>query len=346
MILSLAALVSLTVQFEICLSQNSNHKSEIFMANLAYVFPGQGSQTPGMGRALTERYGVARETFEEVDDALGFSLSRLCFEGPAEELQLTENTQPAILTTSVAALRAMAEEGFPAPRYVAGHSLGEYSALVAAGALDLRTAAQTVSLRGRYMQEAVPVGTGAMAAVLGAPLEVIVVACMEAAEGEVCSPANINSPNQTVIAGDVAAVDRAIVLLKERGAKRAIKLNVSAPFHCALMRPAQERLEADLAKIEFRDLAVPLVTNVDASPVSNGQAARDALVRQVTAPVRWLESIEFLACEGVSVYIEIGPGKVLSGLVKAANSALRCINVEDMESLESARAIFNEAIDV
>lgn len=316
------------------------------MDNLAYIFPGQGSQTPGMGRALAERYGVARETFEEADDALRFPLSRLCFEGPAEELQLTENTQPAILTTSVAALRAMIEEGFPAPRYVAGHSLGEYSALVAAGALTLRTAVQTVRLRGRYMQEAVSVGTGAMAAVMGAPLEVIVVACMEAAGGQVCSPANINSPNQTVIAGDAAAVDRAIELLKERGAKRAIKLNVSAPFHCHLMRPAQERLEADLAKIEFRDLTVPLVTNVDASPVISGQAARDALVRQVTAPVRWLESIEFLAREGVSVYIETGPGKVLSGLVRQANPALRSINVEDVASLESARAIFDETISV
>ncbi len=316
------------------------------MNGLAYIFPGQGSQTPGMGRELAERYGVARETFEEADDALGFPLSRLCFEGPVEELQLTENTQPAILTTSVAALRAMTEEGFPAPRYVAGHSLGEYSALVAAGALTLRAAVQTVRLRGRYMQEAVPVGTGAMAAILGAPLEVVVVACMEATEGQVCSPANINSPNQTVIAGDAAAVDRAIELLKERGAKRAIKLNVSAPFHCALMRPAQERLEAHLENIEFRDLAVPLVTNFDASPVMNGQAARDALVRQVTAPVRWLESIEFLAGEGVSIYIETGPGKVLSGLVKQANSALHSINIEDAASLEAARAIFNETINV
>ncbi|MBA2339440.1 MAG: ACP S-malonyltransferase [Pyrinomonadaceae bacterium] len=316
------------------------------MNGLAYIFPGQGSQTPGMGRELAERYGVARETFEEADDALGFPLSRLCFEGPVEELQLTENTQPAILTTSVAALRAMTEEGFPAPRYVAGHSLGEYSALVAAGALTLRAAVQTVRLRGRYMQEAVPVGTGAMAAILGAPLEVVVVACMEATEGQVCSPANINSPNQTVIAGDAAAVDRAIELLKERGAKRAIKLNVSAPFHCALMRPAQERLEAHLENIEFRDLAVPLVTNFDASPVMNGQAARDALVRQVTAPVRWLESIEFLAGEGVSIYIEIGPGKVLSDLVKRANPALRSINIEDAASLEAARAIFNETINV
>lgn len=315
------------------------------MSGLAYIFPGQGSQSAGMGRALAERYAAAREVFEEADEALGFSLSRLCFEGPADELQLTENTQPAILTVSVAALRAMVAENFPAPRYVAGHSLGEYSALVAAGALDLKTAVQTVRLRGRYMQEAVPVGAGAMAAILGAPLEMIVVACMEAAEGAVCSPANINSPNQAVIAGDAAAVDRAIELLKERGAKRAIKLNVSAPFHCALMRPAQERLAEDLARIEFRDLSVPLVTNVTASPVVSGEAAREALVQQVTAPVRWSETIEFLAGEGVSVAVEIGPGKVLSGLVKAVNPNLRCVNVEDSTSLESARAILDGAAE-
>lgn len=315
------------------------------MNGLAYIFPGQGSQSAGMGRALAERYAAAREVFEEADEALGFSLSRLCFEGPADELQLTENTQPAILTVSVAALRAMVAENFPAPRYVAGHSLGEYSALVAAGALDLKTAVQTVRLRGRYMQEAVPVGAGAMAAILGAPLEMIVVACMEAAEGAVCSPANINSPNQTVIAGDAAAVDRAIELLKERGAKRAIKLNVSAPFHCALMRPAQERLAEDLARIEFRDLSVPLVTNVTASPVVSGEAARGALVQQVTAPVRWSETIEFLAGEGVSAAVEIGPGKVLSGLVKAVNPNLRCVNVEDSTSLESARAILDGAAE-
>ena len=307
------------------------------MNNIAYIFPGQGSQSAGMGRALAERYRAARETFEETDEALGFSLSRLCFEGPADELQLTENTQPAILTVSVAALRAMVAECFPAPHYVAGHSLGEYSALVAAGTLDLRTAVQVVRLRGRYMQEAVPVEVGAMAAILGAPLEVIVVACMEAAEGEVCSPANINSPNQTVIAGDAAAVDRAIELLKQRGTKRAIKLNVSAPFHCALMRPAQERLAEDLARIEFRDLSVPLVTNVTASPVTSGEAAREALVQQVTAPVRWSETVEFLSGEGVSALVEIGPGKVLSGLVKGTNPNLRCMNVEDPASLESAR---------
>ncbi len=308
------------------------------MSGLAYIFPGQGSQSAGMGRALAERYRAAREVFEEADEALGFSLSRLCFEGPADELQLTENTQPAILTVSVAALRAMMAENFPAPRYVAGHSLGEYSALVAAGALDLKTAVQTVRLRGRYMQEAVPVGAGAMAAILGAPLEMIVVACMEAAEGEVCSPANINSPNQTVIAGDAAAVDRAIELLKERGAKRAIKLNVSAPFHCALMRPAQERLAEDLARIEFRDLSVPLVTNVTAAPVTSGAAAREALVQQVMAPVRWSETIEFLAGEEISIAVEIGPGKVLSNLVKGVNPNLRVVNVEDATSLESARA--------
>jgi [acyl-carrier-protein] S-malonyltransferase len=304
---------------------------------IAYVFPGQGSQYAGMGKDLAERFPAAREVFEEADAAMGFALSELCFNGPAEQLQLTENTQPAILATSVATLRAMEAEGFGKPDFVAGHSLGEYSALVAAGSLALKDAVRTVRSRGRYMQEAVPVGTGAMAAILGADLEVVTNACFEAGQGQVCSAANINSPNQVVIAGDAAAIDRAIDLLKTRGAKRAVKLNVSAPFHCALMKPAQDRLATDLNSISFSDLATPLVTNVDAKPINTGAEARDALIRQVSQPVRWLESVEFLANQGVQSFIEIGPGKVLSGLVRQINRDLRGLNVEDEASLHAAR---------
>jgi len=303
---------------------------------IAFLFPGQGSQYAGMGKDLAEKFPAARKVFEEADDALGFALSDLCFNGPAEQLQLTENTQPAILTTSVAALRAMEAEGFAKPDFVAGHSLGEYSALVAAGALPLGDAVRTVRARGRYMQEAVPVGTGAMAAILGASLDVVTAACAEAAAGEVCSPANINSPAQVVIAGEAGAIDRAVELLKERGAKRAIKLSVSAPFHCAMMTPAQERLAADLANISFSDLAMPLVTNVDARPIKTGAEARDALVRQVSQPVRWLASVEFLASQGVQSFIEVGPGKVLSGLVRQINRDLRCVNIEDEATLRAA----------
>ena len=304
---------------------------------IAFIFPGQGSQYPGMGKDLAESFPAAKQVFETADAALGFPLSELCFNGPAEQLQLTENTQPAILTTSIAAMSAMQAESFPAPDFVAGHSLGEYSALVAAGALPLAGAVKIVRARGRYMQEAVPVGTGAMAAILGADLTVVKEACDEAAEGQVCSPANINSTGQIVIAGDAAAIDRAIPLLKERGAKRALKLNVSAPFHCALMKPAQARLAADLEKINFLDPAVPVVTNVDARPVNRGEDARESLVRQVSNPVRWLESVEFLINQGVQTFVEIGPGKVLSGLVRQINRDVRCLNVEDAASLHSAR---------
>jgi [acyl-carrier-protein] S-malonyltransferase len=304
--------------------------------SIAYIFPGQGSQAPGMGRELAEEFGAAREVFEEADDALGFALSRLCFEGPAEELQLTENTQPAILTTSIAALRVVESEGFPGPDFVAGHSLGEYSALVAAGALSLRDAVRTVRQRGRFMQEAVPVGEGAMAAVLGADLETVRAVCEEAARGgEVCSPANINSPGQIVIAGSAAAVERALPLLKARGAKRAIPLKVSAPFHCGLMLPAQERLKDVLDEIEFRELNVPVVTNVDARVVRTGAEARESLVRQVSSPVRWLESVELLAREGVGTFVETGPGRVLSGLVRQTAGGARCLNVEDRASLSA-----------
>ena len=302
----------------------------------AYIFPGQGSQYSGMGSELAAKYAASRKVFEEADDALGFSISELCFSGTAEALQLTENTQPAILTTSIATLRAMEAEGMPAPDFVAGHSLGEYSALVAAGALSLSDAVKTVRLRGRFMQEATPVGSGAMAAVMGADVDAVFEICNEAKEGEVCSPANINSPNQIVIAGHAAAVDRAIALFKERMGKRAIKLNVSAPFHCALMNPAQERLAAELEKIEFHDLRLPLITNVDAAAITGGADARAALVRQVSSPVRWLESMQLLIQEGVQSFVEVGPGKVLCGLLRQIERSANCLNVGDAESLEKA----------
>jgi [acyl-carrier-protein] S-malonyltransferase len=307
------------------------------MEMVAFIFPGQGSQHPGMGKDLAEKFPAARQVFEEADEALGFSLSALCFNGPAEQLQLTENTQPAILTVSIAALRALQAEGFPMPQFVAGHSLGEYSALVAAGGLQLTDAIRTVRARGRYMQEAVPVGAGAMAAILGADLETVNAGCEQASEGEVCSAANINSPGQVVIAGAANAIDRAIVILKERGAKRAMKLNVSAPFHCAMMKPAQDRLAADLSSIQFSDSEVPVVTNVDARAVRNADQLRDSLVRQVSQPVRWLESVEFLISQGVKTFIEIGPGKVLSGLVRQIDRSVQCVNVEDEASLRAAR---------
>jgi [acyl-carrier-protein] S-malonyltransferase len=303
----------------------------------AFIFPGQGSQYAGMGKDLAEKFPAALQVFEEADAALGFALSQLCFNGPAEQLQLTENTQPAILCVSIAALRAAESEGFAKPDFVAGHSLGEYSALVAAGSLSLADAVKMVRARGRYMQQAQPVGTGAMAAILGVDLSVIETACADASEGQVCSAANINSPAQVVIAGDAPAVDRAMALLKERGAKRAVKLSVSAAFHCALMKPAQDRLAADLTKISFGDLKVPLITNVDAKVIDRAAQAKDSLVRQVTQPVRWLESVEFLAAHGVQSFVEIGPGKVLSSLMRQIDRSLRCVNIEDEASLRAAQ---------
>lgn len=310
---------------------------------LAYIFPGQGSQYAGMGKDLAANFHRAKRIFEEADDALALPISRLCFDGPAEELQLTENTQPAILAVSAAALEVLRTEGLPAADYVAGHSLGEYSALVAAGSLPVADALRTVRARGQYMQEAVPIGVGAMAAILGAELADITAACEEAKEGQVCGPANINSPGQVVIAGNAEAVDRAIAWLKARGAKRAVRLNVSAPFHCALMMPAQERLASTLENLEFSDLKIPLVTNVDAVTIQAGAQARDALIRQVSAPVRWLESIELLIREGVDTFVEVGPGKVLCGLLRQIDRTARCLNIEDAASLKTTLAALDAA---
>jgi len=256
------------------------------MSKTAFIFPGQGSQAVGMGKDLFDNFSISREVFEEADDALGFSLSEMCFSGTAEDLALTSNTQPAILTVSVAAFRAMVSEGFPIPDFVAGHSLGEYSALVAAGAVNFTDAVKTVRKRGTYMQNAVPFGVGAMAAILGLPLETVEITCEEAKQGQVCSAANINSPSQVVIAGNTEAIDRAIEILKERGAKRAIKLNVSAPFHCALMLPAQEKLAVDLQEIDFKDLTVPIIENFSAESNVKGERVRTALTEQVSKPVR------------------------------------------------------------
>ncbi len=288
-----------------------------------------------MGKDLFERFSSAREAFHEADEALGFPISDMCFAGTDEALALTANTQPAILSTSIAAFRAMEAEGFPKPDFVAGHSLGEYSALVAAGALSLAEAVMTVRKRGTYMQDAVPIGAGAMAAILGLDSESVEAGCAEAAQGQVCSAANINSPKQVVIAGDSDAVDRACAILKENGARRAVKLNVSAPFHCSLMMPAQEKLAVDLTNIDFEDLSCPIVENVSGSSNVKGDRAREALTRQVSSPVKWLQSIEYLIENGVDTFVEVGSGKILSGLVGQINRDVRCMNVEDSESLRN-----------
>ncbi|MEJ2009647.1 MAG: ACP S-malonyltransferase [Acidobacteriota bacterium] len=303
------------------------------MTEIAFLFPGQGSQAPGMGRELAEHFAMAREVFEEADTALGFSLSRLCFEGPAEELQLTANTQPAILAVSVAAARVLKAKGIQ-PDYVAGHSLGEYSALVTAGALKLSDALRLVRKRGEYMQEAVPVGQGAMAALLGLEAGMADDICREAAGGEVVSAANLNSPSQIVIAGHRAAVERAVEIAKQRGAKRAVLLNVSAPFHCSLMKPAADRLADDLDEVEILDPRVPLVNNADAAIVHTAEAARDGLKRQVTSPVRWTDSMLALRKEGVDLFVEVGPGKVLSGLMRQIDREAKALRAGDLASLE------------
>ncbi len=287
-----------------------------------------------MGRDIAEKFPVARELFHQADAALDFSISALCFDGPEEDLKLTQNTQPAILATSIALFRVLEEKGIR-PDFVAGHSLGEYSALVAAGALQLGEAAALVRRRGRYMQEAVPVGVGAMAALFGLDLPAVQSVCERAAEGQVVSPANLNSPGQIVIAGNREAVERALVLAKEAGARRAILLQVSAPFHCALMMPAEERLSADLERCSFQNLKCPLVTNVDAEPIRTGAETRTALKRQVSRPVRWQESIQRLLDEGVRTFVEVGPGKVLLGLIRSIDKSVTMLNVEDEKSVEN-----------
>ena len=302
------------------------------MGKVAFVFPGQASQYPGMGRELAEKYPAARAVFDEADEALGLSISKICFEGTEEELKLTANTQPAIVTCSVAVYRVLAEKGLK-PDFVAGHSLGEYSALVAAGSLKFADAVRLVRKRGTYMQDAVPAGVGAMAAIMGLSPAVVADACKRAAEGEICSAANLNSPDQTVISGHAGAVKRAVELASQAGAKRAVILAVSAPFHSALMAPAQDRLEKDLKQIDFTALRMPLVTNVDADTIETGDEAREALVRQVTAPVRWEESVRQLIDEGVNTFVEAGPGRVLTGLLRQIERSVAVLNVEDEKSL-------------
>jgi [acyl-carrier-protein] S-malonyltransferase len=309
--------------------------------NVAFIFPGQGSQTVGMGRELAHMYPVARETFQEADAALGFNLSQMCWEGPEDKLRLTEITQPAILTVAVAVFRVLQEKGIT-PAIAAGHSLGEYSAQVAAGTLEFRDAVRTVHHRGLYMQEAVPVGEGAMAAVLGMAIDQLQEVCDEAAHDGVCQPANINSPDQIVISGSKAAVERAAEMAKHRGAKRAIMLPVSAPFHSALMQPAQDRLAPDLQALAFHSMRVPVVTNVDAEVVSDPDRARDALIRQVTGAVRWEPCMRVLIGRGISTFIEAGPGKVLCGLMRQIDKSKTCLNVEDEASLQKVVDHFAE----
>src|SRR5271168_386824 len=309
---------------------------------IAFLFPGQGSQFVGMSKELADNHPVARRTFEEADEALGYKLSQVCFEGPEEKLRLTEITQPAILTASIAAWRVLNEKGVK-PSYVAGHSLGEYSAHVAAGTLTFADAVRTVRNRGKYMQEAVPAGMGAMAAILGMPLEKVVEVARDAAQGEVCQAANINSAEQIVISGNAAAVGRAIQLATERGAKKAVSLPVSAPFHCALMQPAQVRLAADLSALNFQNPTCPVVCNVDAAVITSAEVARDALIRQVTGAVRWEPSVRLLIDKGASLFVEVGPGKVLWGLMRQIDRSKTCLTVGDEASLQKTLAHVAEA---
>jgi len=302
---------------------------------IGFLFPGQGSQAVGMGKDLAGRYAVAQKTFEEADDALGAKLSQLCFEGPEDQLRLTENTQPAILTASVAAWRVLNEKGIR-PAFVAGHSLGEYSAHVAAGTLSFTDAVCAVRNRGKYMQAAVPVGSGSMAAIVGMPIDTVVAVCADAAQGEVCEPANVNSPDQIVISGHTAAIERAAKLAEERGAKRAKILPVSAPFHCSLMKPAQDLLAEDLKALNFSAPQFPVIANVYAKAVEDAVSSREALIRQVTGSVKWSESVQLLISRGVQVFLEVGPGKVLCGLMRQIDRAKKTLNVEDEASLQKA----------
>lgn len=304
------------------------------MGKVAFLFPGQASQYTGMGKELAEKYPAAKAVFDEGDKALGISVSKLCFEGTEDELKLTANTQPCILTVSVAAYRVLAEKGIT-PDYVAGHSLGEYSALVTAGSLKFADAVILVRKRGTYMQDAVPAGQGAMAAIMGLSPTVVLDVCKRAAQGEICAPANLNSPEQTVISGNAGAVKRAVEIASQAGAKRAVILAVSAPFHSALMMPAQEKLEKDLKAIAFGELQVPLVTNVDGDSIRSGEEARSALTRQVTMPVRWEESMRMLLDEGVNTFVEVGPGRVLTGLMRQIERSVTTLNVEDEKSLQA-----------
>ena len=302
---------------------------------IAYLFPGQGSQHAGMGKELADNFAVARQVFEEANDALGFDLAALCFNGPEDDLKLTANTQPAILTTSVAALRVLSAETGLVPSFAAGHSLGEYSALVCAGGLAFADAVRVVRQRGTFMQEAVPVGTGSMAAILGLGLDDLAVVCSDAAQGQVVTPANFNSDGQVVIAGHTEAVDRAIVLAKEKGAKRAMPLPVSAPFHCSLMIPAGERLATVLNGIDVGEMTLPVITNVEAAPNQDSARVRELLVKQVSAPVRWQETIASMVELGVDRYVEIGPGKVLSGLAKRMAKGSTIQNVQNVADLSA-----------
>ena len=320
-------------------STDVSQHSQPSQSKIAFIFPGQGSQTVGMGKELYEKYPIARQTFDEADEALGYKLSQVCFEGPEEQLRLTEITQPAILAVSIAALRVL-EDRVPKPSFVAGHSLGEYSAHVASGTMAFADALRTVRQRGKYMQEAVPVGVGTMAAILGMELEKVSAVCRDAAQGEVCAPANINSPEQIVISGNTAAVERGTKLADERGAKRAKVLPVSAPFHCSLMKPAQDRLEADLNALRTQKPVYPVVCNVEATLVSDEMRARETLVAQVTGAVKWEQSMRLLIENGVQTFVEIGPGKVLCGLMRQIDRSKTCLNVGDEASLNKTLAQF------